>query len=279
MNSWPNKKLYSQISSICFLLIFPFFSCTQHVQGENKGEDSKQEAVKEVVAVDISPYPLIDTTFYKIRCTPSGAYQSVKSKGVSLRNAFAEEYDQVTGDSLKNKILDQAGKTLTEYILNDIMPFWYGTPWTFEGHTDIPGEGTVACGYLVSTTLKHAGFNLNRYKLAQKAGKPAARSLSISGQIKTLSNCTRKAVKEYFLKNKADGLYFVGLDCHVGYLLKRNGELFFIHSNYIRKEGVIIEPVEKSQAFASKVYCIGDITTDRQLMEYWINNKAIQIVD
>ena len=54
-------------------------------------------------------------------------------------------------------------------MTDSVFPYWMGTKWDFNGISNVPGQGMIACGYFVSTTLKHVGFNLNRYKLAQQA--------------------------------------------------------------------------------------------------------------
>ena len=67
----------------------------------------------------------------------------------------------------------------------------------------------------------------------------------------------------------------MGLDFHVGYLLKENNEVFFIHSNYINQEGVKKESITESKAFVSKKYYIVAITENEKLVEKWILNDTI----
>jgi hypothetical protein len=57
---------------------------------------------------------------------------------------------------------------LMKTLKQQIFPSWYGTSWDFNGYTEKPLNGKIACGYFVTTTLKHIGFNLNRYKIAQQ---------------------------------------------------------------------------------------------------------------
>ena len=49
-----------------------------------------------------------------------------------------------------------------------------------------------------------------------------------------------------FRKNYKEGLYFIGLDNHVGFLLFRNNELYFIHSNYSSPAIVKLEKAKYS---------------------------------
>ncbi len=73
------------------------------------------------------------------------------------------------------------------------------------------------------------------------------------------------------------GLYFVGLDNHVGYLYKTERCNYFIHSNYIENR-VMIENCETSEAFDSYEYYITNITGNRDLMYYWLFEERVEVV-
>lgn len=219
----------------------------------------------------------IDTLALKLKLNPQGSYKQLKSRIIAKRESIKSEY-QTTIESLKPVVIEKTQEYLTEVLVNEIFPFWYGTPWDFNGYTAIPNEGLVACGYFVSTTLRDAGFNLNRYKLAQQSGKNEALSLQ-GDSIFWYTPLDYYDLEDSLLSNHKDGLYFVGLDYHVGFLLIRNRELLFIHSNYIGAEGVIIEYAEFSDAFYSSYnYVIAEISTNERLIEKWILNEEIKIV-
>lgn len=180
----------------------------------------------------------------------------------------------------KNLSKDSLSSILTNILINKIIPYWMGTKWSFEGHTSIPGSGTIACGYFVSTTLKDAGFNLDKYKLAQQSPKNEAKSLnagnplleiidpSTAGRIKTL--------KETLL----EGIYFIGFDnSHVGFLYYKNLEMIIIHSNYIDGKGVVAELIQESEVFSyyDRIF-IAEISTNRELLKKWTENKGIKII-
>ena len=111
---------------------------------------------------------------------------------------------------------------LEEVLVNNIFPYWYGTPWEFNGHTDVPNKGKIACGYFVSTTLKHLGFNLNRYKLAQQLPVHEAKTISLGEPILEIDNDDFEVCLEKIKTSLTEGIYFVGLEAsHVGFLLKR----------------------------------------------------------
>ena len=198
-------------------------------------------------------------------------YSSTKQKVENERAALKAKYST---SSNKTQTLDEARKLLTEYLHNDIFNHWYATKWSFEGHTETPKQGTVACGYFVSTTLRDVGFNLNRYKLAQKSPEDEAKVIACGTSIEKLQNVSKQELKKYFLKQK-DGIYFIGLDFHVGYIYKNNQEVYFIHSNYIDNKGVMKETLESSKAIVSTTYYIANITYNDVLIKKWILNETI----
>ena len=126
-------------------------------------------------------------------------YSSTKQKVENERAALKTKY---TNSSNKTQTLEEARKQLTEYLYQDIFNHWYTTKWSFEGHTETPKQGTVACGYFVSTTLRDVGFNLNRYKLAQKNPENEAKVIACGTSIEKLQNVSKQELKKYFLKQK-----------------------------------------------------------------------------
>lgn len=176
--------------------------------------------------------------------------------------------------------IDSVSKVFEESLVNKIIPYWEGTEWSFEGHTSKPKTGKIACGYFVSTTLKDVGLNLNRYKLAQQSPINEAKSLSLNTEVKEISERSKTdnilAIKKYL----KEGIHFIGFDeSHVGYILKKNDELYLIHSNYINAVGVEIEQIEKSEVFNSynKFYVV-QLSTSRKLLDYWKSEKRIEII-
>lgn len=165
----------------------------------------------------------------------------------------------------------------TNQLVDKIIPHWYGTPWSFGGHTAIPNHGEIACGYFISTTLRDMGINLNRYRLAQKSPIDEAKMISCGSVInKIVEDTPEKAFEEIDCLTK-DGLYFIGFDQgHVGYLLKRDGELFLIHSNYLSPASVCMETLKESQVFKhfTKFYLVA-ISHNDALLQRWLDNGAV----
>lgn len=166
-------------------------------------------------------------------------------------------------DSCRTYFLDRFEKV--------IFPYWEGTRWDYNGYTNTPGQDKViACGYFVSTTLKHMGFNWNRYDLAKLYSHDMVEQ-TCSG-VRAYSDLTTLLAT---LEKQGDNLYMVGLDNHVGLLLKRQSHSWFIHSNYINSMGPIMEKASDSRAFASNSnYKIGFLLSDAML-EKWLKGTLI----
>ena len=165
-----------------------------------------------------------------------------------------------------NQTLDSCRKYFLHSFEYEIFPHWVGTTWDYNGYSNQPGEGKlIACGYFVSTPLKHMGFNWNRFKLAQMYSMDIVDTLC--------TDMTKFENREEMinqLKQKKDHLYIIGLDNHVGMLLKSRGLIWFVHSNYIGSEGPVKEFALASEALYSSAYYVGTFTSD-QNMQKWLN--------
>jgi hypothetical protein len=213
----------------------------------------------------------IDSTKLQINLNAKENYINLISK---IKND--KIYFKATYLSNKAKTIDSASSYLYHKLINEIVPHWYGTTWDFNGYTNIPNEGEIACGYFVSTTLKHLGFNLNRYKMAQQAALNEAIALQPKSELKIYRNPSFKTLKSKINQVYTNGIYLVGLDNHVGYLLIKDKELYFLHSSYCDNK-VVIELAETSLCFQSNIYVLAEITTNKGLIKKWILNEVIII--
>lgn len=199
------------------------------------------------------------------------ASYTVTKKSVTITKSGVR-LDRISQDSLSH--------LFTNLLTEKIIPYWLGTPWSFEGHTSEPGSGEIACGYFVSTTLKDVGFNLDRYKFAQQLPIHEAKTLALGKPLLEINdNSADKRIA--ILKNVLqEGIYFIGFDqSHVGYIQKKGNELFLIHSNYVGAEGVVIEKVKDSRVFSyyTRIY-IADISQNVALMKIWVNGEVVQVL-
>lgn len=238
------------------LFLFIGISLLISCQAQQEMDQNSSEA-PEISPVEIDSSK-IDSIALGIVFEPSGTYNSAKLK---VRNA-------------KRKA--NSGNDFENYLVNEIIPHWYGTEWDFNGYTAIPNKGVIACGYFVSTTLLHMGINVNRYKMAQQAGLYEAQTLALSeSNYRTIGGAD--SLKVILKRDYADGIYFVGLDNHVGYLYIKDQVPYFIHSNYIENK-VMIEKAFYAPAFESGIYVVAEISTNEKLMERWRSGAKVPVV-
>lgn len=186
-------------------------------------------------------------------------------------SSYNELISKINSDRLslkRNHIsIDSCKLYLLHSFEHEVFPHWVGTTWDYNGYTNIPGEGKlVACGYFVSTPLKHMGFNWNRFKLAQMYSKKIAETLC-----EDVSLYSEKEVMLDAIEKRENNLYIVGLDNHVGMILKSHLGIWFVHSNYIGLKGPDKEIATESLALdASNNYYLGTFTSKKNI-ENWLN--------
>jgi hypothetical protein len=199
------------------------------------------------------------------------SYKAIKANIGELRLRLRDELKQgqIPFDSIK--------AAFTAHLVDKIIPHWYGTPWSFGGHTAVPNEGEIACGYFISTTLRDMGLKLNRYKLAQKSPIDEAKVISCGSAIYNISEASPEKAIEEIDRLTREGLHFIGFDTgHVGYLLKREGEMFLIHSNYLTPYSVCIEPLKESSVFKSfSKFHLVDISNNEVLLKRWLEDTVV----
>lgn len=199
------------------------------------------------------------------------SYTDTKAGIDQLRKRLGE------GHRLGKISLDSIKSEFTTHLVDKIIPHWYGTPWSFGGHTAVPNRGKIACGYFISTTLRDMGIKLNRYKLAQKSPIDEAKVISCGSEIYSVVQDSPEKAFEEIDRLTQEGLHFIGFDMgHVGYLLKTGGVLFLIHSNYLSPGSVCIEPLKESRVFKSfSKFHLVDISSNDTLIQLWLDNGIV----
>lgn len=203
------------------------------------------------------------------------AYQDTLDLIEQQRRLFSESYRQASSDSAKTAILSEVKSFLIRTIDEKLFPFWYGTPWTFEGQTTVPRQGSIACGYFVSTLLEDLGFRVERIRMAQQASELIIKSLCGETNITRFSNASAQAFTSAMTAAQ-DGLYVVGLDMHTGFILKYEDVLVFVHSSYLSPLTVVREAVSTSEILTGSRYrVIGNLSEDSALLLKWLNQEKI----
>lgn len=159
----------------------------------------------------------------------------------------------------------------TNAVVKTIIPAWIGTPWTFSGTTEKPGEGSIACGYFVTTVLRDAGLPIARIKMAQAASEEMIRALV---QPKYIQRFINRPMEEIIaaINKSGTGLYLVGLDNHTGFLYHDGKEAWFIHSTFVGTRNVQYEKAATSVVLNSSKYkVIGKLSADERALEKWVS--------
>jgi len=174
----------------------------------------------------------------------------------------------------KAELIATSRKKILTTLTDEVFPAWYGTPWDFNGVSQTPGEGKIACGYFVNTCLRDVGFKLPRIKFSQQPSGKIIRVFCPRSTIKVSSKRSMENITAD-LNQSGDGLYMVGLDSHVGFILVSGKKHQFIHADYYnRATGVKSEKTtDKNPLSDSKYRMIGKLLTDEMVKNWLIGHQ------
>ena len=199
-------------------------------------------------------------------------YTSHLTKIDSARKQYKNLYDQSTN---KDSILTLAGKYIEKELTQTMYKQWEGTKWDFNGYTNIPKTGTIACGYYVSTNLKHIGFKINRYRMAQQSSMSEVKTLDPHPKI---HRGDYVSFITYAKTNLKDGLYIIGLSSHVGMLQKEGDQIYLLHSSPVGPVAVTKEPLDKCEVLTwSDIFVVGEISNNKDLIKKWLNDTVVNV--
>jgi hypothetical protein len=157
------------------------------------------------------------------------------------------------------------------------MQCWIGTPYDFNGTAEKPGGGKVACGYFVSTVIRDAGFRVDRYKLAQQPSENIMRTF-LRGDV-----CKLKVGEDFekyadWVESLDNGVYLIGMDTHVGFIVNRTDGMRFYHSSGWKKRGVVEESRKKAGALRSSNWrMLGGLTADSGVIRTWLKGDKVRV--
>lgn len=200
-------------------------------------------------------------------------------------DALNKEYialrDQVEAYRIKANKGHFSDKEIKNYLFNiitkDYYNYWEGTDWDFNGITETPRNGLIACGYYVTTNLKHASVNLNRYKFAQQLGSVIINSMCDKKSIKRLAGLER--IENYLNKYTGNKLFILAMDNHVGFVVRENDTNYFMHSGFTGKAVVVKELLSESDIIqGSYNFMIGDLLGNDTFIEQWKLNSRIVMI-
>lgn len=203
-------------------------------------------------------------------------YAVLKADLEIRRQRLSERYRKAQNASERQHILAEA-QQLLDCILPKMMRCWLGTPWDFYGTSDTPGSGKIACGYFVSTVMRDAGFRVDRYKLAQQPSQNI---------LETFVNRSRRTVRAglsykkfvNLVASQPPGIYIVGLDSHVGFIVNSPESFHFIHSSGITPHAVVDEAIPDAYSLEHSNYRVfGNVTGETDTLISWLYNKPFKV--
>ncbi len=204
-------------------------------------------------------------------------YEVLEDELKLWRGELVDQYKKARSPEQKAAVEHDA-RIILELIMPEMMRCWRGTGYDFNGVAERPGQGKIACGYYVSTLIRDAGFKVNRYTLAQQASE------NILLTFTDKENCQLRVGEKY--KHYADwvetlepGIYIIGLDTHVGFVVIEKDGMKFLHSSGIAKAGVVEEPRDEAAAIKwSKWRMLGHFTADPNVIRMWLAGDNVTVV-
>lgn len=201
------------------------------------------------------------------------SYKSLLKRMDKKRIHLLKRYNNPANTGTLDLVKSYLYKTLTD----SLFQFWYDTPWDFNGVTEIPGEGNIACGYFVTTTLQQAGYTIDRVYLAQQAASVIINTLCNPGDVKVFTNGKREGLKKYLL-SRPNSLYILGLDSHVGFVQKKDSMIYMIHSSGFSPWKVVCESFDDCAAIQhSNFFMIGDLLNNHESLLKWLKKERIEV--
>lgn len=173
--------------------------------------------------------------------------------------------------------VEKDARLILELMMPEMMRCWLGTPYDFNGTAEKPGEGKIACGYFVSTVIRDSGFRVNRYKLAQQPSENIMRTFLPA------DSCELRVGKEYpvyadWVEGMTPGIYLIGLDTHVGFVVNKSDGMRFFHSSGSKPWRVVEESRKKAGAIQrSNWRMIGCLTGDSEVVRTWLKGEKVKV--
>ncbi len=200
------------------------------------------------------------------------SYDELKASIVKTREKINAEY--LVADSIGKDSLVKYSQEFLRNITHEVFTYWYKTEWDFNGITQTPKQGKIACGYFVTTVIRDVGFDIPRSAWGQLASETMIKK--INPTVKRFSNKPIEQVTEY-LKNRADGIYVVGMDTHVGFISKEGIQIKFIHSNYYKPEiGVMSENLKGNNPINDASYRVIGQLFHYEMTKKWILHEKYE---
>ena len=204
-------------------------------------------------------------------------YAVLASELARWHGELAERHRRARSETERTAVEHDA-RVILEQVLPEMMRCWLGTPWDYNGTASMPGEDGIACGYYVATVLRDAGFRLDRYQLAKQPSENILRSFL------DRPSCVLTVGKDYDvfaddLDSAEPGIYLVGLDTHVAFIVTGHGDGFrFIHASGSDPWRVVDEDRDEALVLQrSRWRMLGNLTAEPKVIRRWLRGERIVV--
>ncbi len=158
-----------------------------------------------------------------------------------------------------------------------VMTYWYGTPWSASGDSREPNAGHIAGGYFVCSVLRDLGYKFDPRRMAQQTPARIVEAFCRKADMAWFADRSFGELEEY-VKSQGKGVYLLGLDDHVGFIVYDWG-ISFVHSNPMFPQKVMSEKARYSLKLrASKTWVIGKLFSE-ELIKAYIEGRTLDIPD
>jgi hypothetical protein len=219
---------------------------------------------------------------FLIAQSPLLSFDDVAGRIEGHRQELSQRYRRAPPRA-RAAILGEARAVVVAAIVDELFPAWMGTPWGLGPQSNAsrphqPGK-VVGCSYFVTAVLENAGLELeSRARFAQAPSLWIERALlPYGGQVHRFGSVEPARLRQQ-IAALGDGLYVVGLDYHVGFLVVRGPDVRIVHASYFPPQAVVSEPVEASAAIAGsrpKGYWVSPLFRDDRLVDLWLRRAAV----
>ena len=97
-------------------------------------------------------------------------YEETLASGARTKARLTELY-ATAEEARRPDVVARARADVHSLIIDEIFSAWIGTRWDFDGTSQTPREGRIACGYFVSTVLRDAGFDVEAGQARPASGR------------------------------------------------------------------------------------------------------------
>jgi len=213
----------------------------------------------------------------------AGRYRTVLDQVQARRKELGARYAAARGGRARAAIREEARRFVVDTLVTQVFPAWMGMPSGGgpQATASLPHEPGmyISCSYFLTAALQNAGVVLeSRARFAQAPAAWIERALlPPGGQIHRFGNLSGGELEQRMVA-LGDGLYVVGLNIHVGFIIVRDRHAWFVHSSYTPPGTVVNEPVVESMAIAlsrRKGYWVSPLFQDDRIVELWLRHQPV----